>query len=329
MRAKRLAGFFLAGLLSITGAAGQSSVTSDASVDWTRARFLLTLQCPIPGATDPQADETVAPKRRYQAERFLEDHLKEQLALQLQRMLLGSSETLAEALKRDPTLWGSLDGLADKLRFDYSRTDPAYQKLTMRWSLGLWSDLAPLLPPVEQADPLPRLIGWYSSRPFSGLVIYAMNPLPWKGTGTKAFWEPSLSPRLVNSRGETIFDRSNVDPAYLAKWGPMAFQEGLFNEGFFRSRVGFDPLRIVARGVWGKRPGDLILSDSDWQRLLSVRQNRQLLAEGRILILWGKPKKIEEPQKGPPAPYPDRDNVPLIDIRPEPLPPVPPTPDKK
>ena len=114
-----------------------------------------------------------------------------------------------------------------------------------------------------------------------------MGDLDWVGTGLKARWTPSLSFRLLNSRGEVIFDPSMQNPESFQKWGQAGVSLGAFNEERWHDRIGFDPLRIVARGVWGARPGDLVLVDADWDRLLSREANRRLLAEGRVLVLYG------------------------------------------
>ena len=299
----------------------QTQLTSSSKLRWGEGLWELTLSCPLSvvPTTDPEA---VAPRQQYQAEQYLEDHRRQELLRRLSTVQLDSTDSVAEALRQNPDLGVTVDQLNQKLKFEFSRLDASGQILTMRWSLNLWKDLAQLLPPIEQPDPLKHLLGWNPSRPFSGIVIYAMSPLPWRGTGTSLRWEPSLSPRFMNEEGQTLFTRNQMDPSFLEKWGIAAFQESRFNERRFQDRVGLDPLRIVARGVWGKRPNDLILADSDWDRILSLPANRRLLREGRLLILWGVPKYLEEPKEGPPAPLPDRDNIPLVRVVPQPAPPV-------
>jgi len=52
-------------------------------------------------------------------------------------------------------------------------------------------------------------------------------------------------------------------------------------------RIGGDPLRIVARGLFGVSPTDPIIADIDALRILSSPENRALLREGRIVIVTG------------------------------------------
>ena len=93
-------------------------------------------------------------------------------------------------------------------------------------------------------------------------------------TGLQARWQPSVSFRLLNPRGEVVFEPSMGNPEFQRKWGQSAVSLGRFNEDRWRERIGFDPLRIVARAVWGARPGDLVLAEGDWDRILSREANR-------------------------------------------------------
>jgi len=48
---------------------------------------------------------------------------------------------------------------------------------------------------------------------------------------------------------------------------------------------GTGPLRIFARGVFGIKPTDLIIDDSDALLIISSQENRRLLSEGRVVII--------------------------------------------
>jgi hypothetical protein len=53
-------------------------------------------------------------------------------------------------------------------------------------------------------------------------------------------------------------------------------------------RIGDNPLRIVARGLFGAVPTDPIIDRDDALLILSSEHNRQLLREGRIVIVLDK-----------------------------------------
>lgn len=257
-------------------------LTSTGVWDWEKGEFRLILQVPLPN--DPEA---APPKRRYLAEQDAQRLKVQEFVRRAGALPVSSGTTLSEWMARDPSREAGVVELAQSLRFVSSRVDESYSLLEMVWSVGLWDGFVPLISEVIEPNPVPPLMVWAPSRDFSGLVIFAMGDLAWQGTGTQAPWQPSLTFRLLNPRGEVVFDPSMSDPTYTQRWGQAGTSLGRFNEDRWRERIGFDPLRLVARGVWGTRPGDLILSDGDWARILSREANRRLLAEGRVLVLYG------------------------------------------
>jgi len=291
-------------------AAPAPTFTSEGAWDWETGLFTLTLKTPLPTDT-----EATPPKRRYLAERAAERLVQQEFVRQAGNLPVASGRSLAELMAEDPTLEAGVAQLGESLKFVSSRVDDAYTTLEMVWSVGLWDSIAPMLQEIPEPNPVPEWFQWYPSRDFSGLVIFAMGDLKWMGTGLQARWTPSVSFRLLNPRGEVIFDSTMADPQFFQKWGQAGISLSRFNEDRWRDRIGFDPLRIVARGVWGAQPGDLVLSEADWGRLLSRESNRRLLAEGRVLILYGPfPDYV-------PRPNPDSvidESLPEVEVIPQP-----------
>ena len=296
-----------------------STLTSQGEWDWEKGIFTLTLRAPLPVNT-----EATPPKRRYLAEREAERHVQEEFVRRAAALPVASGKTLAELMSEDPSVEAGVAQLGEKLKFVSSHVDEAYTTLEMVWSVGLWEALAPVLKEPAEPNPVPTFLKWAPSRDFSGLVIFAMGDLPWLGTGLKARWSPSMEFRLLNPKGEVVYEPSMADPSFFEKWGQAGTSLGKFNEERWRERIGYDPLRIVARGVWGAKPGDLILAEGDWDRLLSRDANRKLLAEGRVLVLYGPFPDY--------AHHPNPDSAidlekPAVDVIPEP--PAHPAPAKK
>jgi hypothetical protein len=52
--------------------------------------------------------------------------------------------------------------------------------------------------------------------------------------------------------------------------------------------VGENPLRIIARGIFGVQPTDPIIDGEDAGLILSNEANRRLLREGRVVIVLDK-----------------------------------------
>ncbi len=257
-------------------------LVSEGAWDWEKGVFTLTIRMPLPTDT-----EATPPKRRYLAEQEAQRHLQEEFVRRAGALPAASGKPLSDLMAADPTIEAGVAQLGEKMKFVSSRVDDGYTTLEMVWSVGLYDGLAPLLYDTSAPNEPPTLIRWAPSRDFSGIVIFAMGDLDWLGTGLQARWTPSLGFRLLNLKGEVVFDPTMVKPDYVQKWGQAGASLGLFNEERWHDRIGFDPLRLVARGVWGARPGDLILADADWERILSRDANRNLLAEGRVLVLYG------------------------------------------
>jgi hypothetical protein len=93
-----------------------------------------------------------------------------------------------------------------------------------------------------------------------------------------------------------VFERNMVEPALGQKQGmvhytgresimrptPSALDEALI------TRVGENPLRIMARGVFGVVPTDPIIDREDALLILSSEANRRLLREGKVAIVLAK-----------------------------------------
>jgi hypothetical protein len=52
-------------------------------------------------------------------------------------------------------------------------------------------------------------------------------------------------------------------------------------------RIGTNPLRVIAREVYGAVPTDLVIDRDDALLVLSSENNRKLLREGRVIFAIG------------------------------------------
>jgi hypothetical protein len=74
-------------------------------------------------------------------------------------------------------------------------------------------------------------------------------------------------------------------PEALARWG-MAGYLLHPDEAAAVTRVGLFPLRVAARGVFGDTPTDIVIPTDGARQLLTLEENRDLLREGRIAIVY-------------------------------------------
>ena len=133
-------------------------------------------------------------------------------------------------------------------------------------------------------------MGYEPSAPFTGIVIYAAEPLPvygernTQGAPLEASLTPALLPRLFDEEMNLLLTASQMDPLQRETWGVMQYTSDLDQEKH-RSRVGSYPLYTMAVGLFGVNRTDLILTGETARKLLSREDTRKLLREGRILVI--------------------------------------------
>lgn len=125
---------------------------------------------------------------------------------------------------------------------------------------------------------------------YTGIIIIAGGELPLHGTGRKARVLPCLFPKIWDSSMNVIYDRTmqavpeSLTVHYAGE--DSIFQKtpsGLSPE--LRALAGDRPLRILARGVYGIRPTDPIIDEEDALTIISSEENRNLLREGKVVIV--------------------------------------------
>jgi hypothetical protein len=75
-----------------------------------------------------------------------------------------------------------------------------------------------------------------------------------------------------------------MNPDQLTSRGPAVYTSDVSAAGL-ADRLGSRPLRILATGVFGTRPADVVLSEADALQIISSAHNRALVREGRVVIV--------------------------------------------
>ena len=84
-----------------------------------------------------------------------------------------------------------------------------------------------------------------------------------------------------------IYEKNIVDPDQ-AKKHSIVLYTGTLDDSEYRDRIGTEPLRIIARGVFGDNRTDPIISNEDAERILAKKENIELLRQGKIVIVCDK-----------------------------------------
>lgn len=136
-----------------------------------------------------------------------------------------------------------------------------------------------------------------ASRPYTGIVIDARKSLAVQGEYTEAELVPCLFPKIWNEDMDLLYEKNSVDPNIAKNNGIVRYSDST-NLQDYSSIVGTDPLRITARKVFGTHRTDPIISTNDYLKIMSVPENRDLLRQGKVVILCAS-NQLETQKLGP------------------------------
>ena len=126
-----------------------------------------------------------------------------------------------------------------------------------------------------------------ASKVYTGILIDARGQLPVHGEYSSEQLNPCLFPKIWNKNMNLIYEKNIVDPDQ-AKKHSIVLYTGTLDESEYRGRIGTEPLRIIARGVFGDNRTDPIISNEDAERILAKKENIELLRQGKIVIVCDK-----------------------------------------
>jgi len=157
-----------------------------------------------------------------------------------------------------------------------------------KWELPLASAAA-LFVTWKDPRPLSEPLGWTASKAYTGIVIYADKSLPVYGErGATDTLHRALFPRIFDETMGIVMDRWVVDPQTLVEEGPLGYVAGRSADD--ETRVGDNPLLLRAIGLFGIRRTDILISSADAARILANPANRNLIAQGRVLVVVPRDK---------------------------------------
>jgi hypothetical protein len=257
---------------------------------WDQSELLLEVR----KAVDPAAPLT--PATRFQAEQRIEEALAYLYMEAVQDVPVDSHDSVGDRLAASGALFRAL---SERAAAGSSRQSAAFATdlhavvVVFRFPLFGEQGLAAPFVQHERAFPVPRLLGFAPARSFTGLVILARGEFPSHGKDLRERIRPALLPRLYDEDMNPVLSAEMCDPQALRKWGVAAYaysgEEAALEA--FRDRIGDLPLRTMARGVFGRKATDILLSAEVTRQLLTRQRNRDLLREGRILIIIDPPER--------------------------------------
>ena len=246
------------------------------------------LQLEVRKSLDPASP--LSPDTRFRAESRIEEALPYLYIEAVEDLPVDSYDTVGDRLAADDALFRALsEQAADGALSESAAFARDLHAVVVVYRFPLFGErgLEAAFVHHEQPFPIPRILGFAPARAFTGLVILAQGELPSHGKDLRVRARAALLPRLYDEDMNPVLSPEMCDPQALRKWGVAGYAYSGEEDSLeaFRERIGDLPLRTKARAVFGRNATDLLLSAEVARQLLSRRQNRELLRDGRILII--------------------------------------------
>jgi hypothetical protein len=248
------------------------------SIDWTEGRIRIVISTSIP------ADSSRKPGLPVIIQKETEKKLPELIREAVLGITLNSYYSVYEKIADDGRILAEIEELYRYADEGYVRYSRDLSEIHQEYFIEFYPHIIELFIQHSIPVPVPRNIEWVPTAEFSGILIYAKGPLPVHGERENLMLNPALMIDIYDENMNIVFESRMMQPESIRRWGPAAYS-GKADESAWLERIGPTPLRIMARGVFGKYYTDPIIREADAKKILYNENNRRLLEEGRILII--------------------------------------------
>jgi hypothetical protein len=231
--------------------------------------------------------EPVQAKTRYAAEKRIEEEISEAFLLEIWDFPVDSVRTLGDILAVDAEI---LDGVRElsargvKEKAAYTRD---MKSVLVRYAFPLFGagGLANTLIRHQKPFPVPRILGFVPTRSYSGIVIFAKGEYEQFGKLELGTLKPALFPKIYDEEMNLVLEKSMCDPDGLRDSGMIAYSDDL-DLRRYSHRIGSFPLTLMAKAVFGVNSTDIIITTDDAAKILSIEENRRLLSQAKIVVIY-------------------------------------------
>jgi hypothetical protein len=281
--------FVLTALLNLAGGINAQTprIAVSGTIDWRKMEMTVNM------ALDLASAGVSLPAGRAQAEEILSVEFTGLARPYILAIPVDSSASVEDLIKLGTFSFLGPESIAGTAKRGQATLTPDFSSLFARYTLDL-SVLSGQLILHNQAMEMRRILTPVPAASYSGIVIIASGELPVHGRRTGSFVKPCLFPKVWDTDMNLIYERNILDPksanrtlvryaagADIFRDTPSGLSPGL------SALVGDNPLRIIARGVFGIRPTDPVIDREDALVILSSEDNRRLLREGKVAIILG------------------------------------------
>jgi len=262
---------------------GQAKLGITGAVEWDKMEINAVV------ALDLASAGLKLPNGRTQGEAIIASEYLRLIRPEILNLQVDSSSTVADLVERGEWSIFEVENYALQARAIPPALSPNFDSLLASYTLGIAGVRSALVRHSRLAD-IPRTLDPVPAPAYTGIIIIASDSQPIHGTRNSALLQPCLFPKIWDSDMKLIFERN----MYNQESGPMAHYfplKGIFAAGpsglskEISAIVGEYPLRIFAKGVFGMKPTDPIINTDDALLIMSTESNRNLLREGRLVII--------------------------------------------
>ncbi len=279
----RITGILLIILWLLAPLYSEENITIETREDWMGGEILFDISVALPSGE-------MKPTNRFVAERAIESEAPGLISEELRDLSVDSWDKMGSLYYSNTSFFGRLENLIDNSNKVFSMTSPDMKRFIIRYKLNFFPDLVSLF--IAHDRPVtPDYISTLGSdqESFTGLAIYAGDPVGYHGTDGKILLEPALFPAVYDEDMNLIFDKTFVEPEFIKSWGMVQYTDTI-PDSFLetRDRIGMKPLKISLREVYGRNKCDPVISREDGSMILSSLEISNWLREGRVLIILGR-----------------------------------------
>ena len=260
------------------------STSSQSTVDWTKKKFTSTIEL------DVEKSGIQIPSGRSAAEQIINMKIPELLKDPVLALAVDSSRHLGDEVLYETIPLENITNLME----DSKKTSPHYSQtstnLIVQHEIKL-NDLSSMLVKHKNEYIPKQTIQKISSRPYTGIIIDARGTLPVQGEFVSAKGTPCFFPKIWDESMNLIYEKNMELPSATKDYGVVAYHYST-DEHLYTQRIGNDPLRITAKKIFGINRTDPVISSRDALKILSVPENRELLRQGRVVILLDKEQLV-------------------------------------
>jgi hypothetical protein len=251
---------------------------TEAYTDFEEAQFHIVVRRPV------EDNLRNMPAATTQIAASIEDGLAGIFSDAIVNLRVDSLTTARERFTERSELLSRLPELSRQYSRRTIRRGPDLSWVEVHYRYELYPTLARLFVTHDRARPMPSLLRWEPSGPYTGIVIFAKEPLPVRGEGREAELQPAMLPEVYTTDLEPLLTPEMQEGDLVRSRGVLGYTSDV-SGGSIVARAGQNPMYLMAHELFGEHDTDIILHPHDAERILASDSARSVLEQGRVVVI--------------------------------------------